>query len=269
MQSYQYYRWVQLFLAIVLTAGLLAWFFLRQPEGTSEGAIFTDVALTGRVQQVVLDTVRAVRQTATLPPGAATDQIHQVRAQVGSAIASAERLEADLEVATSRWIPVSEASILLEGCRSLGASALKLAPTGDAPQVQAPDDSLEDYPDIDGITPEASQILEAGATQLVEQAARLAGRVQQAIVSATYAQETLLGFGARDYLLATTILGSVIGIAMLSQACRRLRIPPERIEQMELDLIGRVDRRAAMRKCHDRVRSLMEMAEQFARGQTD
>lgn len=267
MQSLRFYRWIQLALAIVLVAGLLVWIFVRAPESTSEGAIFGDVELTGRARQVALDTVRAVRQLAAIPPDATADQIQHARAQVNFAITAAERLESDLQTTKSRWIPVAEAAVLLEACRKLGALGLKLAPTGNPPSVELPEDSLASQPDLDGVTPEAAQTLEAGAGQLLDQSDRLAHRVQQAIVGATFAQGTILGFGARDLLLATTVLAALTGIVVLAHACRRLSIPAAKVEQMELELMGRVDRRAAMQKCHDRVRGLMEMAEQFARGQ--
>lgn len=267
MQSLRFYRWTQLALGIVLLAAVLVWLFVRTPEGTSAGAIFDDVELAGRARQVAIDTVTAVRQLAAIPSDATADQILPLRAQVNFAINAAARLKPDIDSTKSSWIPVKEATGLLERCRELGEMALKGAPTGNAPQVELPEDSLRSDPDLDGVTPEDAQKIEAKAGQLLDDSKRLARRVQQAIEAATFARGTLFGFEAGDLLLAATVLTSLTGILVLTYACRRLRIPAAKIEQMELELIGRVDRRAAMQKCHERVSSLMEMAEQFARGQ--
>jgi len=68
---------------------------------------------------------------------------------------------------------------------------------------------------------------------------------------------------APDLLLAATILACLVGIALLAHAGHRLSVPVEKAERMEIEMIGRSDRRAAMRRCHARVKELLDMADNF------
>lgn len=269
MVSLRFYRITQSVLLLLLVGGILVWFLVRAPGGTSVGAIFGDVERIGRSHQVVLETVSAVRQLTTVRLDTSHDDIVALRAQVLQANDAAAKMAEELQTVKSQWMPVAEATVLLNECRSVGELALQQSPTGVAvpANVDESDESIEMDPDLDGMSAESVQILGARAEQLFQEWKRLELRVRQAIVGGVFARGSLLGLESKDLLLIATVLACLAGIFVLSNVCRRLKISPENVERMEIELISRTDRIGAMQRCHNRVHDLLQMADSLCRSQ--
>jgi hypothetical protein len=169
------------------------------------------------------------------------------------------------------WIPVAEAADLLQQSLDLSQESLaRVASLTPAPSEAAGADPPTPDPAVDpGLahTPaELAAILNARAQQLVEQSQRLRSRVEQAITEGMLARGTFWGLETGQWLLGAMVLSALLGSGVLAHAVWRTRVSPEKLERMELELIGRTDRRAAVRRCHERVRGLLDLADSLCRG---
>ena len=261
------YRFLRLLLLLLLIGSGVIWWTVRPPQATSASAVFDDIDRIGRGHNVVLSTIRAVRQLASIQPDTPREEILGRRAQAEFALTQTDQLEQELRANPSQWIPVTEAQVLLEDCRQALRLALEQAPTGQTPDPQNVAEDLARNADVEGLGPEVAGLLDARAEQLLRGLEQLQTRVQRALVSAMLARGRWLGLEAADMLAIAVCLSCLLGLVALSQASRQLRIPPQKVERMEIELIGRTDRLRAMDRCHQRVKELLEMADDFCRRQ--
>ena len=271
MFSLNGYRLGQFILFFIMAGGMAVWYSARPPEGSSVGAVLGDVERIGRAHEMVLETVEAVRRLSAVGHDAPDEDVTRRRGHVQQAIESSRKLAAELETVNSPWIPVGEATILLNDCGKVGELTLARSPVCQAPatgkDTTAGSDDLDLGPNHREMSAESVQIVETRARQLLGGWRRLESRCRQTIVGGMLARGNVFGFESTDLLLATTVLGCLLGIAMLSRVRGRLNVSPAKIERMEIELIARTDRRAAVRRCHERVSDLLRLADGFCRGQ--
>lgn len=289
MHPLRLYRAALAILLTLLGGGLAIWFAVSAPEGTSSDRILRDVTLFGRVDELVRETTAAVRSLAAALGSATEEDLTAPRGQLASIQLAGRRLQQDLEEHRSSWIPVEEASDVLkrslELCRdtwdrtaavTAAAAAEKAAPptAGAAgPKADAPaaaetaSAAASEAASPPPLSPaEIAALLTERQKQLLAQAERLRTRVEQAITEGMLARGTFLGWESGQWLLGALILATLVGLIVAVHALRRARLAPERLERMELELVGRSDRRAALQKCHERVRDLLDFAEGLCRG---
>ncbi len=281
MKAIRLYRGTQTTLLVLLAAGLSVFILVRAPEGTSSDRILRDVALTGRIDGFVAETAAAIRSLAAALTDASVDEVDARRDTLEILQIAVERLLQDVRDHSSSWIPVADACDLLQQTWDCSQDSLmrvaKVAPSVPDPEINdeglpgAPDSApiltgTNEDPALAHTRAEVAMILNARAQQLVEQSQRLRTRIEQAITEGMLAQGTFGGLETASWLLGVLVVAAVVGTTVLEHAVRRMQLSPERLERMELELMGRTDRPGAVRRCHQRVRSLLDLADSLCRG---
>ncbi|MFV1967488.1 MAG: hypothetical protein ACC628_18835 [Pirellulaceae bacterium] len=260
MRTLKLYRLAQITLWVLLLTGLLVRLLVRAPEGTAAAEIYDRVELTGRAREVMMETVRLVQAIAA--DAGTMDPAETVRrlANANQTKDAAGRVKNAIQETDSNWMQLKEAAPLMADCEKLLQRAIDRVLTPPTAAGEPPAN-----PGFEETALEAIPILQTRARQLEDQAVHLSVRMQQAITKGVFARGTLFGLTAADILLATLTLSSLVGVAVLIQGSRRLRTPMAKLQRMELELMGRSDRREALHQCHDRVKELLELAGGFCR----
>ena len=271
MNPLRLYRGTQLALLALLVAGVLVFWLVRAPEGTASDRILRDVALAGRMDGLVGETVTSVLGLAEAAANASAEELAAQRNSLEVIQTAVHRLQDELRDDPSSWIPVAEALDLLQQSQELSQESLArfatIAPSQpDAAGGNPPSSDPATDPALAHTPGEDAAILNARAQQLVEQSQRLRTRIEQAITEGMLARGTFWGLEAGQWLLGALVLSALLGCGVLAHAAWRTRLSPEKLERVELELIGRADRRAALRRCHERVRGLLELADSLCRG---
>ncbi len=262
MSSLKLYRAAQISLLVVLVLGTAVWYFIRPSANTSLMSMSFDIERVGRAQEVTGQIIVTARRLADTNATTPAEEVATLHTNLRHSIASAERLLTEFESRPSEWVPVAEAATMLLDAQQLGRLGLNRLPT----TTEVPSDNPQEPTITLEETPETSAaILETRAHQLLSASDLLRVRVEQAIAKSTFNRGRLLGFEASDLLLGALVVTNLLATMVLNVACVRLSMPPEQIEKMELELIRKVDPQAALKKCHQRVKDLLELADDFCR----
>ncbi|MCY2995896.1 MAG: hypothetical protein NTY19_49805 [Planctomycetota bacterium] len=271
MNALRWYRGTQILWLSLVAGGVLIAFIVRAPEGTSVDRILHDATLTGRVEQLVAETKHAVDTLAKQFPTVSPEELAGYRVQVKSVAAAADRLRKELDQQSSSWIPVDEANELLQRAEELSRDAWERTqpPSPEAADaVDTPTPGAETDADaaLDHTPAEVAKLLHARVLQLDRQATQLRTRIEHAVLEGMLARGTFLGLETWQWLLGALVVSGLLGTGVLQHAAWRLRLPPEKLLRVELELIGRSDRRAAVQACQERVRDLLDLADSLCRG---
>ena len=270
MNPRRLYLVIQMCLLGLWGAGLAIWLFVRAPDGSSSDRILHDAILVGRVEEVIHQAAAAVQDQAAIVAKRAPWDLDAGRARLKWVQASAQRLDHELDLQKS-WIPGTEAAALLEQSRQLAVEALDLAlPDSTDSGAAAPAAELEGAAAAERAlanTPvEVARLLSGRATQLIDQSTSFRASVHGAITEGLLARGTLVGRTTSEWLLFLLTIAALTGAGILRHARSRARLPLEELERTELKLLANSDRLAAMRKCNERVRDLLDLGDSLCRG---
>lgn len=256
------YRGLQIALGVLLAAAILIWLFVRPPAQTAASRLADGVDATGQARGLVAETVQAVRALETVGPEASAADIARHRQRIATLQAACAHLRQEIDAVQSSWIPVGEASALLDSAGALAQLALDRTPTRPVtPREAAQADALETAPDRTGLTPETVALLQARAAQVLDHSERLREAVRQAAVNVSLVRGTLFGFEAPELLLVVLVLSVLLGAAALWHAESRLRTPPMKAMETELRLVARTSPQEAIASCYSRSARLLELAD--------
>jgi hypothetical protein len=262
------FDWSVVGFAALLAAGLAVWAYVRPQAEAAPEVMADDIILIGQVQEIVDETAHGLRALEGINPEMPADQIVRHRNQMAGVVDAAGRLAARLESVRARWVPVAEASLLLQDCRSAGQDALARAPSGSVTARQAAAaDPLDVHPDHVGMTLESRKILEARSTRITDAWEKTRGRVIQAIVQACSTRGTFLGFDGWDLLLGSLVLTVVAGAVTALSASAMLQTPPMQSIKLQLGRLARSSPSDALKQCHEQVYELMDVADSLCRGE--
>jgi hypothetical protein len=275
VNTLQYYRLVQIAFAVLALAGLMTWYFVRVPPGTSAHAILRDVELAGRGREAALQLTKAVRRLAHIEQGQA---LERELSAVRSHVEAVRSLRDEIATENSRWIPTAEFGMVLEECQQLGNQTVErlekaivdLKRWNDQIDEESGVPAVEDEAEVPGLLAATPGELALGFEQqgidIERQLDLLRSRVEQAIAAGMLAEGRLWIWSAADLLFGLVLVGTVMGAIVALHASYRIRIPPQQLERWELELVARTDRKSAIQRCHQRIDDLLQLADRFCRG---
>lgn len=238
--------------------------FVRPPSEAAGPRVVEDVEKTGQLRFLVSECTVACRAAILLTAESPQSEYNSIRAKLRTLSDSSQRLQTAIEGTNETWIPVDEAALLLEDAAQVLSITLSKIPTVPVPeQVSVAAHVLVTDVDKVGLTPESKLLIENQLQRLEEQSREVRANVEQSVLMASRAKESIIGFETKYVLLTIILFSSCISLLTTYRASVTLSVPPGKALESQLKLKARLHPTQAIEGCYDQSRRILQVADEI------